>query len=426
MTPALLLAMAASPAPSGIAWLHDDWPTARTRAIEAKKWVAVDVWATWCHSCLSMKNFVLTEPPLTQVKDQHVYLQLDYDLEKNASFFEKFPISVFPTFLVIDPRKETVVARWAGSGSAEQMASFFAHAKLGETPDAVARAQAAILQGNHETGRQILETALADKALRPADRSRLSVAWAELMYDSDKKACAQKAPALLRDLPPDVGAIDTTCLIAYCALGLDKGTADRTHALSEIRGFIEKLLARDLEVEVDDRSSLYGTLVEVLDALGDDQAARKATEARLALLEKAASMAKTPKARATFDYHRLEGYLRLGRHQKALEMLQASERAQPNDFNHPWRIALVHLNAGRPKEGLEAIERALARGYGGRKLRLYSTKIDLLLAAKDHKAARATFREAVAKLAEMPAAQVRPGWRAELLEKEGLLSPPGT
>src|SRR5262245_57560515 len=105
-----LLAVSAEPLP----WVHDDWAAAKKQAIAEKKLVAVDVWATWCHTCLSMKNYILKEPPLAKVAKQHVWLSLDYDLEKNAAFFTRFPIGVFPTFLVVDPEREEIVARWPG------------------------------------------------------------------------------------------------------------------------------------------------------------------------------------------------------------------------------------------------------------------------------------------------------------------------
>ena len=55
------LLLAAAPDASGIAWIHDDWEKAKQAAIAKNKLVAIDVSATWCHSCLSMKNYALKE-----------------------------------------------------------------------------------------------------------------------------------------------------------------------------------------------------------------------------------------------------------------------------------------------------------------------------------------------------------------------------
>src|SRR5438045_2560446 len=94
---------------STIVWLHDDWAKAKADATEAHRLVAIDVWATWCHSCLSMKHYVFTDKSMAKVAKQHTWVALDFDKPDNAAFFAKFPVSAFPTFLVIDPASETVV-----------------------------------------------------------------------------------------------------------------------------------------------------------------------------------------------------------------------------------------------------------------------------------------------------------------------------
>src|SRR5262245_2207872 len=110
----LTLALGAEPAPeaqnkdvSGIVWINDDWAKAKAQAIEAGQLIAVDVWATWCHTCLSMKHFVLTEKPLADVSKQHTFLMLDFDRPENAAFFAKIAVPALPTFMVIDPKSQT-------------------------------------------------------------------------------------------------------------------------------------------------------------------------------------------------------------------------------------------------------------------------------------------------------------------------------
>lgn len=43
-------------------WMEDDLDGALARARAEHKMVFVDVWATWCHPCVSMKAFVLEAP----------------------------------------------------------------------------------------------------------------------------------------------------------------------------------------------------------------------------------------------------------------------------------------------------------------------------------------------------------------------------
>ncbi|HTS79590.1 MAG TPA: thiol reductase thioredoxin, partial [Myxococcaceae bacterium] len=48
----------AKPPPSGIVFLEDDYRGALARARAEQKPLFLDSWATWCHSCLSMRAFV--------------------------------------------------------------------------------------------------------------------------------------------------------------------------------------------------------------------------------------------------------------------------------------------------------------------------------------------------------------------------------
>jgi thioredoxin-like negative regulator of GroEL len=413
----LTLSTAAAPGAgsSGLRWHHDDWPAARAEAQAKGKLVAIDVWATWCHTCLSMKNYVLTEPELAAVADTHVWLALDYDLERNAAFFAAHPVSVFPTFLVVDPAADQVVARWAGSGSAAELARFFTHARAGDDP--LSRGQRALAEDRRPEARGIFEAALAAGEPDPATRTRLLLGLVEVLYQDDKPACAARAAASLGQLDDTSQAADLTALAVYCALELPEGE-ERQATLRILAGHLAKLGAdAAAPLAVDDRSAVLGTLAEAYEALGQRPDADRVMKQRLALLEAAAKGAKTAAARATFDYHRMEVYLHFGRHDDALRMLAASERAQPGDFNHPWRQAQVYLAKGDTRRGLEAIDRALARGYGGRKLRLYSTKLDLLAAAGRADEAKAVAKAGRAALAAMSEAQVRPGWRAEFEAK---------
>src|SRR5262249_30487937 len=146
------------------------------------------------------------------------------------------------------------------------------------------------------------------------------------------------------------------------------------------KGAMEAIIARllpiaekkDLPLAADDRSGIYEALIAAYDGLGEKDKAEAMVKARASLLEEAASKSATPAERATFDSHRLECYLRLGRFDDAEKMLKASEDAQPDDFNHPYRLAILYSKTQRTNEGLAAVDRALTKGYGARRLRLYA------------------------------------------------------
>src|SRR5262245_47683781 len=74
--PAMPHASAAIP-PSGIVFLEDDYRGALAKARAEKKPLFLDSWATWCHSCLSMRSFVFPDAGLRPARDAVVWLSVE-------------------------------------------------------------------------------------------------------------------------------------------------------------------------------------------------------------------------------------------------------------------------------------------------------------------------------------------------------------
>jgi tetratricopeptide (TPR) repeat protein len=119
-------------------------------------------------------------------------------------------------------------------------------------------------------------------------------------------------------------------------------------------------------------------------------------------------------ARSVFDAHRMLACIALGEPERALPMLATSERELPADYNPPARIARVYLELKRYDEALAAANRALSRGYGPRKVRLFLLKADVLHARGDAPALVTTLKEAVAFTRTLPPAEVPPKMTADL------------
>jgi hypothetical protein len=426
---ALLLALsleAASPTGGPLAWVHDDWPQAKAAALRQHKLVAVDVWATWCHSCLSMRNYTLLEPPMRRAAGAHVYLSLEYDRPGNAAFFAKFPVGSFPTFLVIDPASETVVTRWLGTGTAEQMAGFFLDARRAAAAktDPLAAAERALVKGENQEALAIIEPALAGKAgkISPADRQRLLDGYFEALAKTDRRVCAERGFERIDETDDSDQGLDAAATIANCASAVDPPL--KTKLLEKVRDRLEAALKNPAtaKLSVDDRSGIYSTLTDAYDDLGDTEHGAATAKLRLEMLDAAAEKAKTPEERATFDAHRLECDLRLEHFVAAEKMLGESELAMPNDYNPPARLALLYLKSERPEDGLRAIDRALKLGYGPRRLRLFLTKIDLAAAAKDFALARLTIADARSYIEKLDPGLVKPEFARTLNQKSEQLA----
>src|SRR5215831_21219948 len=109
--PAMSHASAAIP-PSGIVFLEDDYRGALAKARAEKKPLFLDSWATWCHSCLSMRAFVFPDAGLRPARDAVVWLAVETEMEKNREVVEKFPTDNWPSFRIIDPNTEQVIGLW--------------------------------------------------------------------------------------------------------------------------------------------------------------------------------------------------------------------------------------------------------------------------------------------------------------------------
>ncbi|MEZ5314083.1 MAG: hypothetical protein R2862_10765 [Thermoanaerobaculia bacterium] len=145
----------------------------------------------------------------------------------------------------------------------------------------------------------------------------------------------------------------------------------------------------------------------------------------IALLDGAAAKAGTPAACAVFDSHRLSAYLEAGEPERAVPMLEASERDFPRDYNPPARLAIAYRAMKKPDLALKAADRALELAYGPRRLGILRNRAKILEDKGDRKGARATLAAAIAEGDALPEAQRSERMMTALRkELEALSSPP--
>ncbi len=321
-----------------------------------------------------MRAFVFTDASLGRQAGRFVWLALDIENDKNASLESKLTIEGVPTMFVVDPRSETVRRRVLGSATAVQLNALLDEAyvswKGGAAQSAYAKAEQLFGAGQ------------------------------------DKEAAALYEQALLA-----AGGLD-------CALGLDKADPQRKAAIAEFESLARDALAdATLLLAADDRSGLYGSLVGARDDAGDKEGARRVAAEWAAYLEGEAATAATPDERAVFDSHRLSAYLAMGAPERAVPMLQASEREHPRDYNPPARLAVAYKELHRWDEALAASDRALKLAYGPRKVRIYVTRAEVDTARGDAAAARRDLEDAIAFAQTLPAGSQRDATEKMLRER---------
>jgi tetratricopeptide (TPR) repeat protein len=365
-----------------------------------------------------MKAFVFTDESLRAEAGRFVWLAIDTEKESNAFVQEKYPIDAWPTFLVVDPKDERVAQRWVGGATVPQLRKLLDDGRAAVAGDvqgvgfeaAFARAERSYADRKFADAARAYQEALR---LAPPEWPRYAHAVESLLFALAKgEDCATSIEVARGALPrlretPSILSVSGTGL--DCALQAPATDPARAENIALFEKTAREAIANPrVQAAADDRSGVYIALVEARKDAKDEAGARKTALEWSAFLEAEAAKAKTPDARAVFDSHRLSAYIELGEPQRAVAMLQASERDLPHDYNPPARLAVAYKEMKQYADALAASDRALKLAYGPRTLGLLRTRADIQLAMGDKAGARATVEKAL-RIAET----APPGQRSE-------------
>src|SRR5258708_2603353 len=107
-----------------LAWIADDYSQALACAKKQSLPLVLDLWAPWCHTCLSMQTTVFLDKSFAADAKKFVFAALDTDKDVNAKALDKLAISAWPTFYVINSADEVVLSRFVGAASLGQFHEF--------------------------------------------------------------------------------------------------------------------------------------------------------------------------------------------------------------------------------------------------------------------------------------------------------------
>ena len=358
-----------------------------------------------------MRAFVFTDKALERYAGRFVWLSVDTENAKNADFLKKYPINVWPTLLVIDPAKERVSLRYAGGATVGQLSKLLDQAQSKtKTPsdDALARADRLASDGKNEEAAKEYDTALneAPKGWRPYGRAAEGLLMALTMTRQHER-CASRAMELYPRLRGTLSGANVAAYGVSCAAELPAENKQRAADIADLEKATRAALDDPkIDMSGDDRSGLYEALLEARKAQKDDAGAHRIAEQWAAFLEHEAARAKTAEQRAVYDSHRMGAYMELGTPEKAVPMLQQSERDFPRDYNPPARLGTIYRLMKKYDESLAAYDRALKLAYGPRKIGILRGRADTLLAKGDKDAAKQTMRDAIAYAKSLPSGQV--------------------
>ncbi len=397
---------------AAIHWLHDDYSGALAAARTAGKPLVIDMWAPWCHTCLSMKHFVLGEPTLAEMADRFVWVALDTDKEVNAAVQTKLPVNAWPTFFVVSPVDESVQARHLGAASLEQFREFLLQGEGGHLDLAGAKGSidpklAAMRDGDRHTlyGRYDEADAAYARALElggPSWKRRPEVLVARIssLEQAGKyEPCVDLALAHFGEVTAGktASAADFAYTAHVCAehVGAAKAKQVSARAVAADGPIRTVLDAADSRLSVDDRSDAMRILREIEEGRGNADLAHQWAESQRKLLDQAAAKAPDAFARMTYNWPRSEVYVYLGVAEELIPELRKSVEELPDQYDPPYRLAWVYLNTGDYDQALAMAEKALTMVYGPRKARVLALIAETHKARGDHKAERAAREQVV-------------------------------
>ncbi len=370
-----------------------------------------------------MKAYVYTDASLERYAGRFVWLSINTENAKNAPFLKQFPIPALPTMLVL--ADDRVQLRYVGGVAIQNLRklldeseeTFRAHA-VSATIALMVDADRAAARGDHAESAKLYENVMksAPKAWKSYGRAAESLMFALSMSDQNEQ-CASRAIEIFPRVRGTAAAASAAATGLSCAAALPKDHAKRVAWLDTLEKATREVFDDPkIAMSDDDRSGLYIALIEARDAAGDDAGVAGLTREWSEFLDGAAAKAKTPEQRTVYDSHRLSAYLELGMPEKAIPMLEQSERDFPDDYNPPARLALAWKAMKEYDKALAASDRAMAKIEGPRRLTVLSARADIYAAKGDANLAKEAVRQAIDYAKALPEGQ-RSERRIASLEK---------
>jgi tetratricopeptide (TPR) repeat protein len=238
----------------------------------------------------------------------------------------------------------------------------------------------------------------------------------------DFAACSQRALELLATLPPASVKASVAATGLDCALSAPEDAPWRAEALTRFESATREALTYKGLLD-DDRSALYGSLVDARDREHDEAGGKTAAVAWLDWLDVQAKTAPSVEARAALDGYRVSAAVRAGAPERVLTAIEKSERELPKDYNPPARLATVLRELGRYDQALAASDRALALAYGPRKLVILDARATIQEKKGDAQGAKATLQQALDYAGTLPDAQKPKRTIAKIKKRLGQVEP---
>src|SRR5207253_6296123 len=171
-----------------------------------------------------MRAFVFTDKALERYAGQFVWLAVDTENSTNSGFLKKYPISVWPTLLIIDPKKEAVALGYAGGATVPQLEKLLSDGQRvvrgtkSKADEEIARADRLANEGKHAEAAAAYAEAIH---AAPKNWSRLGRAAESLLFSldfaRDSARCVEEALVLYPRVKGTYSAANVASVGLGCA-----------------------------------------------------------------------------------------------------------------------------------------------------------------------------------------------------------------
>ena len=349
---------------------------------------------------------LLAHADLARYAGQFVWLELNYDRAENRAFLTKYGANATPTFFIIDPQHEQIVATQTGAMSLAELKEFLDRGASGVFARRQTPADAALMRGDALVTQRPEEAVKAyQEALRlaPAIWPRRELAAASLtvaLQDSRQwQQCAETAATEAARMNRDVMFGRTVVAGMWCLDSAYPATWSKAQAL-RLEPLAKEALSLSTTVR-DHRDELYRTLMYLSLARNDKAEAAKWGDRWLDELD--ATKPVNDEERSAVDIARVENVQVFGDPKRILPALIASEHAMPDNWNASLRVAQMESAAKNYDETIAACDRGLSRAPGpvGRSW-LLQTKAHALMQKRDRAEARHVLEKALQAAQSIP------------------------
>jgi len=310
---------------------------------------------------------LLARADLSRYAGQFVWLELNYDEAKNQAFFTKYNASATPSFFIIDPHDEKVVAAQTGAMSELEITQFLDRGASGVFAKRQTPADAALKRGDAVLALQPAEAAKAyQEALRLAPpewpgRELAEASLAGALQDSRQwQRCAETAAAEAALMKRDEFFVRTVVAAMWCLASADPSAWSNAE-LERLEPLAQEALSLSVTVR-DHRDSIYRTLMYVSVARNDTMAAGEWGNRWLVELDAIKPI--DNEERSALDIARVENIQIYGDPNRVLAALVESERMMPENYIASLRLAQMESLAKHYENAIGACNRGLARKPG--------------------------------------------------------------